>query len=93
MSLSIAGGAAAQNLAPYRLADLVTGPDASASSDPGGWIEAGDRTFFIADHAGVGPEFWITDGTAAGTRLLADASPGDSTARPVPLGVAGDRLL
>ncbi len=93
LDLLTVGGAEAQALPPHRLADLVAGPDASGSSDPGGWIEAGDRTFFIADQHGIGPEVWVTDGTAGGTRLLADTSPGASTARPVPLGVAGNRLL
>ena len=93
LSLSIAGGATAQVAAPYRLADLVTGPDASGSSYPSGWIEAGNQTFFIAEHQGLGPEIWVTDGTAGGTRLLADASPGDASDRPVPLGVVADRLL
>jgi ELWxxDGT repeat protein len=91
--VAIPGGAAAQSPTPYRLADLVTGPAASGSSNPGAWVEAGEKTFFIADQHGVGPELWVTDGTAGGTRLLADTSPGGGTSTPVPLGVAGDRLL
>ena len=78
---------------PHLLADLVTGPGVSGSSIPNTWIEAGEVTFFIASRLGLGEEFFATDGTAAGTRLLADSSPGASSPDPVPYGVLSGRLL
>jgi ELWxxDGT repeat protein len=40
----------------------------------------GNRLFFRASETGLGRELWTTDGTVAGTRLLADLCPGACSA-------------
>ena len=42
---------------------------------------AGDRVFFTHNDP-AGPELWVSDGTAAGTRMVADLSPGPRAVRP-----------
>jgi ELWxxDGT repeat protein len=46
-------------------------------SDPGSFFSTGDRAYFFAND-GSGSELWITDGTAAGTRQVAELTPGPS---------------
>lgn len=38
--------------------------------------QVGDTLFFSAQDATIGQEFWQTDGTSTGTRLIADLNPG-----------------
>jgi len=52
----------------------------------------GDELFFSFDDAIHGRELWRTDGTPAGTRMVADLHRGGS-ASPFELTVAGDRLF
>lgn len=69
-------------------------PDSlNAPSDPRDWIEAGDLAYFSADVEGVGRELWGTDGSPAGTSLVADIWPGPNGSLPTPLTALGDRLL
>jgi ELWxxDGT repeat protein len=51
--------------------------------------------YFNADDNQVGAELWRTDGTPAGTELVADIRPGPGAARSVPerFTVSGGRLL
>ncbi len=42
---------------------------------------------------GLGSELWRSDGTAAGTTLVHDSYPGNSSGLPTPLGVVGGNLL
>jgi ELWxxDGT repeat protein len=63
--------------------DIVPGPgsafDLSART---GMVALGSSLLFVA-HDGVrGPEPWISDGTAAGTRLVADLRAGPAGSRP-----------
>jgi ELWxxDGT repeat protein len=51
------------------------------SSDPEGLIRHGDRVYFTADDGVHGRELWCTDGTAANTRLLLDATPGPASSQ------------
>lgn len=60
-------------LATFQSLTLDTAP-LSASSDGA----FGSEFVFVADDGIAGPEPWITDGTVAGTRLLADITPGPS---------------
>jgi large repetitive protein len=63
-------------------------------------VTAGARLFFLAavdnlllfaaDDGVQGLEPWVTDGTAAGTRLLADLAPGEDASGPARFTVAGD---
>ncbi len=59
------------------IADLS--PESPLSTDPSledAAFALGDQLLFVADDGLVGQEIWITDGTAAGTRLLMDMLPG-----------------
>ena len=53
---------------------------------------AGGRLFFVAFDAEHGEELWTSDGTAEGTRPVADLEPGVLGSRPRSLTVLGDRL-
>lgn len=63
---------------------MVKAIGAGATADPSGLTGAapaavlavGDRLVFAAAHPDHGRELWVTDGTAAGTKLVADALPG-----------------
>jgi len=63
--------------------DLATGMDTEINPSvsfsglqPSGFVRMNDRVYFTADDGQSGRELWITDGTAAGTRLVADVYPG-----------------
>jgi ELWxxDGT repeat protein len=57
------------------------------SSDPAQFAPLGGSVLFTADDGLIGREPWITDGTAAGTRLLLDINPlsGGPDGYPYPL--------
>ncbi len=65
--LSLAAGAPARALTPYRVAD-VDPTFRSAGSNPGGFVRVGSRVLFVAHTPGLG--LWASDGTAAGTARL-----------------------
>lgn len=48
----------------------------------------GDRVVFSAFESASGRELWISDGTAPGTRRVADLLPGEAGSRPTLLGVS-----
>src|SRR5882724_628847 len=76
--------------------DIDPGPPdplAHPSSDPSGLQAVGGRVFFSADTTSLGTEPWASDGTAAGTTLLADVCPGECGADLQPVGTAGGLLL
>ncbi|QDU65909.1 ELWxxDGT repeat protein [Engelhardtia mirabilis] len=52
----------------------------------------GGRAFFAPDQEDTGRELWVTDGTAAGTSLLADIAPGTASSQPLPLAVWNGEL-
>ncbi|MEO7795343.1 MAG: hypothetical protein ABIV06_11280 [Thermoanaerobaculia bacterium] len=52
----------------------------------------GQNILFVGRTPEFGDELMISDGTAAGTRLLADIRPGAPSSRPFDLIVAGDRV-
>jgi ELWxxDGT repeat protein len=55
---------------------------------------AGSGVIFTADDGTAGAEVWTSDGTAAGTKLIADALPGFQTSRPRGFfPIAGGRAL
>ncbi len=53
------------------------GGERGRSSFPNGFVTAGPRVYFVAQTDENGTELWSTDGTAAGTRLARDFSPGE----------------
>ncbi|MEZ5962474.1 MAG: hypothetical protein R3F56_01385 [Planctomycetota bacterium] len=62
-------------------ADLAPGI-VSESSWPNGFTAAAGSAFFAAYEDVHGRELWWTDGTAAGTRLVTDLSPGRASSDP-----------
>ncbi len=54
---------------------------------------AGEVLFFTVDDGINGDELWISDGTAAGTRLFQDINPGSADSSPRELSVVGDQLF
>ncbi len=58
------------------------------SASPGDLVAVGDTLFFVADDGTNGEEAWMTDGTAAGTRMVDDDAPADGGINPGP----GDSL-
>src|SRR5687768_5542786 len=81
-----AAGATGQSL----VRDIRTGPPSSYRS----WMVASGRhVFFIADDGVHGEELWVTDGTAAGTRLVRDANLGPGHGATGPLVPYRDGVL
>ncbi|MBL8722500.1 MAG: hypothetical protein JNK49_00555 [Planctomycetes bacterium] len=56
-------------------------------------LGAGDLVLVAAGDEAVGNEPYVTDGTSAGTFLLADIHPGSGNSNPQLLGIAGARIL
>jgi len=74
-----AGPAAA--LTPYLVRDINLVPEPE-SSDPQEMTALGGLAVFSAFEGTVGREPWVSDGTAAGTFLLADTCPGPCSGSP-----------
>jgi len=56
----------------FRIKDIQPG---LGSSNPRYFMPLAGQVFFAADADGTGPELWISDGTEAATRLVADLCP------------------
>lgn len=83
---------------PYVLDDPSATPRllkdiGSLHSDPWRFFTFGDKTVFVAESDAEGHELWITDGTEAGTILLADIHPGPEDSSPAAFTVVGDTLF
>lgn len=59
-----------------------TGPVALPCTDLADLVESGGALFFRATTPAAGYELWTTDGTAAGTSLVADLRPGPASSFP-----------
>ena len=55
-------------------------------------VEAGGNVFFSAVSS-AGRELWVTDGTVAGTRMVADIAPGEANGVQGEIKTFGDRVL
>jgi ELWxxDGT repeat protein len=77
-----------------RVADLATAGGQVFGSDPQQLTAVGDgRIVFVAGEPGSGSEVWGSDGTAAGTLLLADLCPGECGSSPAILDVLNGAAL
>lgn len=56
------------------------------------FIPAGTKAYFLAWQTTTGQEVWVTDGTEAGTRMVADVYPGPGGG-PLLLGLVGTDLI
>ncbi|WP_052573125.1 ELWxxDGT repeat protein [Haloferula sp. BvORR071] len=57
------------------------------------WVVMGQSMYFAASDGAHGSELWRSDGTAAGTVMVADVNPGAANAGPTELTVVGDTLF
>lgn len=73
--------------------DVWPGPKSSRIGTIGISGAAGDRIFFSADDGEHGVELWTSDGTATGTRLVADVSEGPRSSSPREITRIGNRLF
>ncbi len=73
---SLSLGARAQT--PTLLKDIYTGVEGSS---PTRFFNYGDKVLFRAESAAEGTELWITDGTPAGTMMLADINADPSVSK------------
>lgn len=81
-----------------QLADILPGPASSLRPTSTREIDQKvfavfrGRAYFAAEGPGSGRELWATDGTTAGTVLVADLDPGPGSSWPEMLGVMNGRL-
>lgn len=73
----------------HRLRDILPGEGSGVGYEA---AVLGRQVLFAADDGEVGEELWQTDGTPAGTRLLADLMPGAAGSFPEQFTVLGDQL-
>ena len=64
----------------------------SAPSQPRAMVPVGDHFFFEAWTDENGRELWVSDGTAAGTKMVIDIAPGAESSRAEPLVAIGNIL-
>jgi ELWxxDGT repeat protein len=78
----------------FLLRDVMPGP-AGSGVDLAALVSVGPHggVAFSASNGVNGLELWMTDGTPAGTRLLADVAEGAKSASPLLLTVSGPRLF
>ena len=74
------------------LSDLNDDP-VPQNSHPFPFTPFGNLAVFTADDRRTGREPWVTDGTEAGTRLLADVRPGPGSSTPQQYTVVGNQLF
>jgi ELWxxDGT repeat protein len=64
-----------------------------AAFEPVASVVAGGLLYFVSNDAAHGQELWRTDGTPAGTLLVADLQPGAGSSLSLELTAYGDRLF
>ncbi len=92
--LAAAPGARAElpSLSLTLVKDLNTAP-AAGSSFPDAFVAADGRAYFAASTPGAGRELYVSDGTEAGTRQLADIVPGPDSSEPLVIGVVNGQVI
>ncbi|HEY6141303.1 MAG TPA: ELWxxDGT repeat protein [Thermoanaerobaculia bacterium] len=89
---SLAVSASAQT--PYLVKDINTLRSSDPkSSAPPEFAALGNTIFFAASLDAAGSELWSTDGTSAGTKMVADINPGASGSNPHGFTVVNGALL
>ncbi len=63
------------------LADINPGWETEDAYGAPRWSSASGKLYFLATTANEGREVWVTDGTAAGTRLIGDIKPGTASSQ------------
>jgi ELWxxDGT repeat protein len=93
-------GFAAQAQPAFRVKDLnttrsegINNVSIGGAFFPHGFAAAGRTVFFPASDGINGLELWGSDGTAAGTRLIADICPGSCASFPRSFAVVGTKLF
>ncbi|MEO0733089.1 MAG: hypothetical protein AAFZ52_09660 [Bacteroidota bacterium] len=89
--LSLWGTTAYAQPTVNRILDLNPGPNGSSTSNTG--VAFRGEFYFPATTPDSGTEIWVSDGSAAGTRLLSDLVPGAGGSAPDDLTVVGDLLF
>ena len=74
---------------PQLLADLNLIPDSS----PASFVQFGNHLYFASDDGVNGRELWRSDGTTAGTVMVADINPGPDHSSPTGFAVLGSTLF
>jgi ELWxxDGT repeat protein len=72
IALYVSGGTAA-------CTSRVSGANVAWPPPVGSKLAIGSTLYFVGDASSTGAELWKTDGTAAGTKLVADISPGGAS--------------
>lgn len=72
---------------------IVCRPRRLFGSRPSQLLAVGSTLYFVADDRIHGSELWRSDGSAAGTELVADVCPGECGASPRLLGALGGEVL
>ncbi len=80
-------------LGTFLVRDLCPGFCGTRYPDWGALAALGEDLLFVADDGVHGLELWITNGTAVGTRLVADLRPGYDSSAPQVLTSAGDQAF
>jgi ELWxxDGT repeat protein len=96
LRILLAAATAGLALAPRAGLEPQAGSAAAASAvphEPAEFTSLGDRVLFSATTAAEGRELWRTDGTAAGTVLVADLVPGPTGSDPANLVARGGRVF
>lgn len=90
---ALARPSAAASPPAFRIADIETSVDTRGSSSPLLQARLGDWLYFSATDSLHGEELWRTDGTAAGTQLVADICPGRCSSHPRNITAGAGRLF
>ena len=73
--------------------DVRPGVESSVAPGSGVLVAAGSHVYFVADDGEHGAELWTSDGSEAGTRLVADLTPGAAGTAPQSLTAAEGRVF